>query len=354
MEPAFLSSLRANLQISTIPEDSLYSPSPYMSLSNTSETSLQSDLDRFSQAGHSSSLSYTEPEEKAAAAHPGSLSYNVAQTPTLHKPHASSSPAASFAPAATTTDNTAPPPPPPPLSIRPASTEEEITSALDLIGDSVVQQRQMAARYILFHPRVLATAIFIFLSSVKLLYTGSPSDMVLMLAVWTTCSVAGLLALRHLTKGYIPIIHRTSDRPWLSENSVHGLSHRRDEILVARHRGNGEIVGVLVMRIAKTVTEAGTPGTLARSSRRKSSARWTGIIRAWTVKRSTRFQGVGTRLLEEAIANCRLRTLDGPIFAEDHANSARILPGMFNGEFDKREGWARGFLEHAIIAHRNK
>lgn len=352
MKTAFLSSLRTNLQISTVPEDSLYSPSPYMSLANPSETSLGSDLDRFSQARRSSSLAYIDPDEKTTTAYAGSLTYNASQTPRTHNPHAHSSPAASSSNSAPTITTNIPSLPP--LTIRSASSEQEITAALDLIGDSVVQQRQMAARYILFHPKVLATTLFIFLSSIKLLYTGSPSDMVLMLAVWTTCSVAGLLALRHLTKGYIPIIHRTSDRPWLSENSVHGLSHRRDEILVARHNGTDEIVGVLVMRIAKTVTEAGTPGTLTRSSRRKSSARWTGIIRAWTVKRSLRFQGVGTRLLEEAIANCRLRTLDGPIFAEDHANSKRVLPGMFNAEFDKRESWARGFLEHAIIAQRNK
>lgn len=243
-----------------------------------------------------------------------------------------------------------PPSSPSSTTIFPANTDEDITSALHLISDSVAQQRHIAAKSVLLHPAVLAITILAFLSTVKLLYTGSPSDIILMITAWTSCSLVGLLTIRFMIRGYIPAIERTGHPSWLTENSVHGLSPRHDEVLIAQ-QGN-EVVGILVMRITKTVTSPDTPGIRARSSRRKSSARWTGIIRAWTVKRSHRFQGVGSRLLEVAISNCRLRTLDGPMFADDHANSRWFLPGMFNVVFDKQEKWARSFLEHAISAQK--
>ena len=187
-----------------------------------------------------------------------------------------------------------------------------------------------------------------------MLYTGSPSDLVLMVAVWTAYSTVGLFVVSRLVRGYDTISSRVGDWSWLSESSISGVSHRRDEVLVA-HCEN-EIVGVLVLRMAKTVTGAGTPGVRSGGirSRRKSSARWTGIIRSWTVKEPDRLQGIGLRLLGEAVANCRLRSLDGPIFAADHANATRVLPHMFNGAFDKQERWARAALERTIIAQRGK
>src|SRR5207248_1409649 len=132
------------------------------------------------------------------------------------------------------------------------------------------------------------------------------------------------------------------------------VSQRQDEVLVTRY--GDEIVGVLVIRIAKAVTGAGTPGTRSSGtrSRRKSSARWTGIIRAWTVKHNYRLHGIGAALLGEAISICRLRGLEGPVFADDHAYVNKVLPKMFSAGFEKQEVWARQFLEYVIAEGRRR
>ena len=37
-----------------------------------------------------------------------------------------------------------------------------------------------------------------------------------------------------------------------------------------------------------------------------------------------------------------------PTFADDHANSGRILPGIFNGGFARRDKLARDMLEKVL------
>ncbi|KAL1955146.1 hypothetical protein VTO42DRAFT_8961 [Malbranchea cinnamomea] len=326
---AFLSSLRANLQISTF--EDLHSPSPFSTI-NSSPSSYENALPisehrrPFHAPAASQTLTATSPlglfqsdTEKNAQLEPDDSARCL-----------------------------------PPVTTFFTKKEEEIRAALGLIADSAAQQRQAAVQAVLFHPYVVALTVLVFLTSVKVLYTGSPSDLVLMLAVWTTYSLFGVLIVRRLVRGYDEISRQVGDWSWLSASSVSGVSHKRDEVLVAQCED--EIVGVLVLRMAKIVTGAGSPGMRPGGvrSRRKSSARWTGIIRAWTVKESHRMQGVGVRLLEEAAANCRLRSLDGPIFAEDHANAARVLPHMLNGAFEKHERWARAILERTILAQRGR
>ncbi|KAI5283264.1 hypothetical protein KEM55_001663, partial [Ascosphaera atra] len=123
----------------------------------------------------------------------------------------------------------------------------------------------------------------------------------------------------------------------------------RDEVLVTQV--GDEVVGAVVFRIAKTEPSTPRPTFSSRhhrSPRHKSSARWTAIIRAWSVKHEYQHRGIGTALLEETVRIAKLRGLDGPIFAEDHANSQMILPGIFNSQFRNRERWARALLEYVI------
>ncbi|KAM5444415.1 hypothetical protein MferCBS31731_000935 [Microsporum ferrugineum] len=327
---AFLSSLRTNLQISTFPEDAIYNPSsPYgISLVNTPDTPCTSLYASTSQE----SLCLPSP----AFQKPARCAKIIESLDIDSAPYSAALPASTR------------------LSVFPTQSENEVASALGIISESVVQQRQLAARAIISHPGVLAAGILFFLSSAKIIYSGSPADLILILSVWTLSILVAILVVRFMVKGYLDQIRETRDVNWLSQDSVHGLSHRRDEVFIARDEDGGDVVGVLVMRICKTVTDASTPGVRPRSARRKSSARWTGIIRAWAVKQPARSNGVGTKLLEEAIANCRLRTLDGPMFADDHVHSKRFLPGMFNVGFDKQDTWARRFLEHTVMRERNK
>jgi dynein heavy chain 1 len=231
-----------------------------------------------------------------------------------------------------------------------AKSDEDLGAALQLISDSVKEQRQMAIKSIVWHPYVIALSILVFLTSSKMLYTGAPRDLVFMLCSWVGYSLTGLFTVKRMVKGYDYLADRVGGWSWLSESSVSGVSHRRDEVLVAKF--GDEIVGALVLRMAR-ITGAGTPGfSYGIRSRRKSSARWTGIIRAWTVRESDRMQGIGRHLLEEAVSNCRLRSLDGPIFAEDHANATKVLPRLFNAVFDKHEKWANNILQETIIEQR--
>lgn len=317
---AFLSSLRTNLQICAADPEDIHCPSPLINTPNTLKPP-----PRFYQ-----NVLSKEFNDDAAIQIPLGSGYITEKSDHGYEIDL--------------------PPPTTSVTICHPATDEDTTAALELTAESVSQQRQVAVKAIILHPTILAITILIFLTTVKLLYTGSLSDMILMMTAWVVCSVFALLVIKYMLRGYSDVVERVGSWPWLSESSIHGASHKRDEILVAKE--NGEVIGVLVLRIAKAMTAPGIPGVRPRSARRKSSARWTGIIRAWTVKRTHRGQGIGTRLLRDVVANCRLRTLDGPIFADDHANSAKLLPRMFNVVFEKQEKWAREVLERTIIAER--
>ncbi|WEW60955.1 hypothetical protein PRK78_006443 [Emydomyces testavorans] len=319
---AFLSSLRANLQISASePEDSPSSPISMIHTPNTLKSPPRMSRHPLSMELSSDDATIHIPSESVYLSEKSDNGYEIDLPPVA-----------------------------PAVTICHATTEEDTVAALELIAESVSQQRQMAAKAIISHPVILAISILVFLSSVKLLYTGTLSDMIFMMTAWVSYSVLVLLIMKFMLRGYLDVIESVGGWSWLSASSINGASHKRDEILVAKE--NGEVVGVLVLRIAKSLTSPSMPGVRPRSSRRKSSARWTGIIRAWTVKRTHRLQGTGARLLRDVVTNCRLRTLDGPIFADDHSNSAKLLPSMFNVVFEKQEKWARAFLEQIIIAER--
>ncbi|EDN06053.1 acetyltransferase [Histoplasma capsulatum] len=359
---AFLSSLRTNLQISSANED-LLPPSPLLPLSYMPDPLKHSP--HLTPGSNKSSLSrstlHPTPHPRQNIV-PSTHTCTNAHPKTSNNTNTHSSP---NRPTTTTTQT--------PLITSSATSEAEILTALRLVADTVAEQRQLAAKCILAHPAILGPSTMLFLTIAKLLHTGSPSDLVLTLALWSLCNLLALLAIRSMVRGYATIAEHVGSWAWLAADSVNGTSQRRDEVLVARCAG--EIVGVLVLRIAKTKATAAAavarPGGAAngagvgigsmtgmgpgagplksRSSRRKSSARWTGIIRAWSVKQSHRRCGVGTRLLEEAVGYCRLRNLDGPFFADDHANATQVLPGMFHGSFLAHDRWARGFLEQLII-----
>lgn len=325
---AFLSSLRTNLQIATV--DEVYSPSPLSMVHPASPGPTLPVSEKYNKFPIDPTPVHPKTYEPSNDKKPSARHNNCDE-----KKYDSSCSACSVTTFFTKKDG-------------------DVAAALRLIAGSVSQQRQTAVKTIVCHPYVVAVSTLLFLTSLKMLYTGSPSDLVLMMAVWIGYSLPGLLIVRYLVRGYDHVARNVGSWSWLSESSVSGVSHKRDEVLVAQH-GN-EIVGVLVLRMAKTMAGAGTPGvrTGGIRSRRKSSARWTGIIRAWTVRETDRGQGIGTRLLEEAVSNCRIRSFDGPILAEDHANATRILPRVFNSVFEKQEAWARSVLELAIVGQRGR
>ncbi len=62
------------------------------------------------------------------------------------------------------------------------------------------------------------------------------------------------------------------------------------------------------------------------------------------MKRRYRRKGIGQGLLEDVVARCQDNGWNGPRFADDHANSAEVLPPVFTGGFKKREKQAREML----------
>src|SRR5204863_136440 len=94
------------------------------------------------------------------------------------------------------------------LSISPAATDKEKASALCLVADGVIQQQEVAAKYIISHPAVLVASITILSVVTKVLYTRSPVDQMLVMGVWAGCAMAGLLAIRLTVSGYLGIAER--------------------------------------------------------------------------------------------------------------------------------------------------
>jgi GNAT superfamily N-acetyltransferase len=156
----------------------------------------------------------------------------------------------------------------------------------------------------------------------KLLYHDS-SDLPLIGTTGAGCVMAGLTLVRVFTGGYIEHAEHVGTRAWLEEED--GSEKDEQEIVVTKF--GEKVIGALVVRGV-------------REGRKVH-----GVIRAWTVQQKYRGKGVGTGLLEEAIQICQKRRWKGPEFDEEHANAKKVLPGLFNGPFEKRERRARGALE---------
>ncbi|KAJ5379657.1 uncharacterized protein N7496_002085 [Penicillium cataractarum] len=212
----------------------------------------------------------------------------------------------------------------PELSTYVTTDADEILSAHRLVADSVAQQRQLAARAIIFHPIWLGAMVAVIAVVYKMLYHDS-SDLPLIATTGAGCVMAGLTVVRVFTGGYIEHAEHVGTRAWLEDEDG---EDQVQEILVTKF--GEQIIGALIV---KGVREG-----------RKVH----GVIRAWTVRQKYRGKGVGSGLLEEAIQLCQKRRWKGPEFDEEHANAKRVLPTLFNGPFERRERRARGALEKLV------
>jgi GNAT superfamily N-acetyltransferase len=213
----------------------------------------------------------------------------------------------------------------PELKTHPATTKTSQIPALRLIADSVAQQRQTAARAVIFHPLFLSLMAALVAIVYKVLYT-SQSDLPLIGTTSAGCVMAGLLGVRGLTGGYIEEAERVGKWAWLNSPSPEGEGQEQEQVVLVTQFGE-RVIGAVVLRGVTTDKKV------------------TGVIRAWTVERRYRGKGVGVGLLEEAVQLCKEKGWEGPVFDEEHANAKRVLPGLFNGGFERREKWARKTLE---------
>ncbi|KAF2808359.1 uncharacterized protein BDZ99DRAFT_419391 [Mytilinidion resinicola] len=235
----------------------------------------------------------------------------------------------------TTTSTNEPPSNNPELAALPelrtyaATTPADRIAGLKLVADSVAQQRQLTSRELIFHPLHLAALTLVLALVAQYLY-ASAADLVL---VGTTCGgvvMACLAAVRWVCGGYI--FHaETINWEWLGD----------DEVVVVRW--GEEVIGALVLGWSEE-------GGGAKRARGKGARRGLGLVRGWTVQQKYRGKGVGESLLEEAVRVAGERGVKGVEFAEEHANSLRILPAFYNGFLDRRDARAARALEKVASA----
>lgn len=264
-----------------------------------------------------------------------------------------------------------------------ASTNDDQSEALNLIADSVVEQRLVAIRSILLHPVVLGVAFVVALFLTRSAYYELPGNRRTVGIISVVTVMVAWIALHQTTKSYLTWATTVADPAWLRDglyqrsppsngsaggskqhHGHHNSMPSEDEVLITKH--HGKVVGVLVLRTARTnALSSGAPsanGVRAlrhRHTNSSSSGRLTGVIRAWTVDPSHRHHGFGSTLLESAVSICRLRRLDGPIFADEHLYSAHVpglkmLPWPFNRAFEKSEDRAKESLKVAIEGKERK
>ncbi len=162
--------------------------------------------------------------------------------------------------------------------------------------------------------------------------------------------MAGLLGIRWMVGGYLWRAEDVGTWRWLDEGKQKAEG---DEVLVTWF--GEEMIGAVVIRGVRDadVISAGKGGKKSQRSNSGgkdggSNGKVKGVIRAWTVRQRYRRKGLGGDLLEEAVKLCREKGWSGPVFAEDHANSGRVLPALFNGGMEKREVRARTALEKYV------
>ncbi|KAF2248744.1 hypothetical protein BU26DRAFT_518961 [Trematosphaeria pertusa] len=211
----------------------------------------------------------------------------------------------------------------PSLTTYTAESEDDRIDGLKLVADSVAQQRQVASKMLIFHPVNLA-AYFLVIAILAQRMWHTTDDLYLLGTTIGGITMACLTAVRFATGGYLTLAEEIN-WDWLGD----------DRLIVVKW--GEEVIGALVLGWA----DAEAAKKLRGGRRRRGKA----VVRAWTVKLKYRGKGVGEGLLEEAVKVAGERGADGIVFERDHANSKRILPGLYNGFLNKKEARAEKRLE---------
>ncbi|XDG09429.1 hypothetical protein ABKA04_009044 [Annulohypoxylon sp. FPYF3050] len=224
----------------------------------------------------------------------------------------------------------------PPLSVGILDTELDKVDALNLVTDSIAQQRQSASYHLVFHPYLLA-ALSVALGIAYQWSWRTKRDLGLALMVHSGVVMTYLLAIRYFTGQYIQVAENMKWNWMVSEDN--------EEDTVIGVRFGKDLIGALVLRLEPNPSLAGK-----KRSRNSVLRGGKGVIRAWTVKLRYRNKGVGVDMLHEAVKITREKCgKDAEIgFAKEHANSTMVLPEVFNGPFRKDEQRAAKTLEKVL------
>lgn len=221
----------------------------------------------------------------------------------------------------------------PELSLEVLHDEPSKIGALDLVAESVSQQTHQAALSLALHPLCISGLAGSFALAFRQLHAaGRP-----LTALLVTCAVlfaAYTLTVRHLASRYRCLAADVPDE----------FAPRRATDAIIGARMGDQIVGALILRLEPAVSAS------RRRGRHTSLRGGKGVIRAWTVGAAHRGKGIGRDLLARAVRvtreKCGREATVG--FAQQHANSAVVLPEMFNGAFRRRERRATKALEEVV------
>lgn len=211
-----------------------------------------------------------------------------------------------------------------------ATSEVDRLDGLNLIADSVAQQRNAANRALIFHP--LNIAVWAGLVAVVWRYMMSRGyDWIACGLTTVTLAMATMLAMRYLTESYLNAAEKINWE-WAGD------------------------VDVLITKFGKEVIGACIVEWVSGDSRKRGKKAWRGLIKGWTVILRYRHKGVGKALLEDAVKEAKKKGAESLEFADDHASeytkrsyepdkgltlmntdSTRILPRMYNGSMDRNE-----------------
>lgn len=230
----------------------------------------------------------------------------------------------------------------PPLSLDILTTKPDKVSALKLVADSVAQQRQQASLALVFHPLCLAVLACLLAAAYQIAWVRRSRDLGTLMTLASGAVMSYLLAIRYFAGPYIRLAEEVGWDFLLSEESG-------EEDLVLGSKYGGEIIGALVLRLEPAAPNHVGGGK--RKSRNVNLKGGKGVVRAWTTRLRYRGKGLGGDLLREAVRITKERCgRDAEVgFAREHANSAMVLPEMFNGTFRKNEMKAARALE-AVLA----
>ncbi|KAK7514546.1 hypothetical protein IWZ03DRAFT_217985 [Phyllosticta citriasiana] len=322
---AFLTSLSANL---TLPDSESPLPSPMSTPSPLRGSNHDLHGSHLPPPSPLSSAVTMAPDETNESVPPDSLSPAHASKPIAARGQPPSSPIApAEARLSTAVDGSEDPlAGVPELVTTTATTEDDKIAALKLVADSVAQQRQAASWALLSHPTMLAAYVGL-LAVVSHFVWRTDGDWPRLLTTGAGVTMALLVAVRLITGRYIS----------LAEQINWSFLDDADSLIVTKF---GErMIGVLVL---------GWAGPNMQGNRAQRRRKGKGVVKAWTVLLKYRGTGVGLGLLEEAVRETVRRGGEGVEFADDHANSHRILPAYFNGTFERGEKRARKALQSVI------
>ncbi|KAI0009503.1 hypothetical protein F4779DRAFT_617537 [Xylariaceae sp. FL0662B] len=233
----------------------------------------------------------------------------------------------------------------PPLSVGLLDRDADRVDALNLVADSIAQQRQSASHHLIFHPYLLA-ALGAGLSLAYQYAWRARRDLGSALMLCSGVVMVYLLAIRYVTGRYVQL---AEDLRWSWMVADDGA-----EDAVIGVRFGRELIGALVLRLEPNPNPG--PAAKRRSrhhhhhSHNATLRGGKGVIRAWTVKLRYRGKGVGLDMLHEAVRMTRERCgKDAAVgFAKEHANSAVVLPEVFNGPLRRSEQRAAKTLENVL------